>query len=87
MKISPYYTIKNVILNIRNHVETALYAIKIKQEVQLRPAKKSFEIMSVDTIGGFGGSWSTEIYLHLFIDHFTRNAYIYHRKHKVPMIS
>lgn len=42
----------------------------------LGPAKKPFEIMSIDTIGGFGGSRSTKKYLHLLVDHFTRYAYI-----------
>jgi hypothetical protein len=43
---------------------------------QLGPAKKPFEIVSIDTIGGFGGSRSTKKYLHLLVDHFTRYAYV-----------
>ncbi|GAB1865864.1 Gypsy retrotransposon integrase-like protein 1 [Camponotus japonicus] len=42
----------------------------------LGPAKKPFEVVSIDTIGGFGGSRSTKKYLHLLVDHFTRFAYI-----------
>lgn len=42
----------------------------------LGPATKPFEIISIDTIGGFGGSRSTKRYLHLLVDHFTRYAYI-----------
>lgn len=42
----------------------------------LGPAKKPFEIMSIDTIGGFGGSRSTKKYLYLLVDHFTRFAYM-----------
>ena len=42
----------------------------------LGPAKNPFDIMSIDTIGGFGGSRLTKKYLHLLVDHFTRNAYI-----------
>ena len=42
----------------------------------LGPAKNPFDIMSIDTIGGFGGSRSTKKYLHLLVDHFTRHAYI-----------
>lgn len=42
----------------------------------LGPATRPFEIMSIDTIGGFGGSRSTKKYLHLLVDHFTRYAYI-----------
>lgn len=41
----------------------------------LGPARRPFEIVSIDTIGGFGGSRSTRKYLHL-LDHFTRFAYI-----------
>ena len=39
-------------------------------------ARKPFEIVSTDTIGGFGGSRCTKTYLHLLVDHFTRFAYI-----------
>uniref|UniRef100_A0ABD2WYW6 Integrase catalytic domain-containing protein n=1 Tax=Trichogramma kaykai TaxID=54128 RepID=A0ABD2WYW6_9HYME len=42
----------------------------------LGPATRPFEIMSVDTIGGFGGQRSTKKYLHLLVDHFTRFAFI-----------
>jgi len=42
---------------------------------QLGPAEKPFEIMSLDTIGGFKGK-STKRYLHLLVDHLTRYAYI-----------
>lgn len=38
--------------------------------------KKPFEIISIDTIGGFGGLRSKKKYLHLFVDHFIRYAYI-----------
>lgn len=42
----------------------------------LGPATHPFQIMSLDTIGGFGGYKSTKRYLHLLVDHFTRYAYI-----------
>lgn len=42
----------------------------------LGPATKPFQIMSLDTIGGFGGSRTTKKYLHLLVDHFTRYAFI-----------
>ncbi|XP_014227449.1 uncharacterized protein LOC106652820 [Trichogramma pretiosum] len=42
----------------------------------LGPTTRPFEIMSVDTIGGFGGQRSTKKYLHLLVDHFTRFAFI-----------
>ncbi|KAK2578587.1 hypothetical protein KPH14_000921 [Odynerus spinipes] len=43
---------------------------------KLGPPKEPFEIVSLDTIGGFGGNRSTKRYLHLLIDHFTRYAFI-----------
>ena len=42
----------------------------------LEPATRSFEIVSIDTIGVFGGSRSTKKYLHLLVYHFTRYAFI-----------
>jgi len=42
----------------------------------LGPSTKPFEIISIDTIGGFGSSKSTKIYLHLLKDHFTRYEFI-----------
>lgn len=44
------------------------------------PAKEPFEIMSLDTIGGFGKASSPKRYLHLLVDHFTRFAYIFTSK-------
>lgn len=48
----------------------------------LGPATKPFEIMSIDTIGRFGGSSSTKRYMHLLVDHFTRYAFILTSKTK-----
>lgn len=42
----------------------------------LGPATRPFQILSLDTIGGFAGNRSTKRYLHLLVDHFTRYAYI-----------
>lgn len=42
----------------------------------LGPATRPFEIVSIDTVGGFGGSRSTKRYMHLLVDHFTRYAHI-----------
>ena len=41
----------------------------------LGPASRPFQIMSLDTIGGFAGKRSTKKYIHLLVDHFTRFAY------------
>lgn len=43
----------------------------------LGPAKEPYEIMSLDTVGGFNGYNSPKKYLHLLIDHFTRFAFMY----------
>lgn len=83
-KISPYYTGKNLISNIKTVCKNCTVCIKNKSRGQDKfglmshfgPAKNPFEIMSIDTIGGFGGSRSTKKYLHLLMDHFTRFAWI-----------
>lgn len=82
--ISSLYTAKNMTKNIKRICETCITCIKNKSRgldkyglmSHLGPATKPFEICSIDTIGGFGGSRSTKKYLHLLSDHFTRYAYI-----------
>lgn len=82
-KITPFYTAKNLIANIKKFCENCNICIKNKSRRKskyglmshLGPAKYPFEIVSIDTIGGFGGSRSTKKYLHLLVDHFTRYAY------------
>lgn len=83
-KINPFYTSRNLILNIRKTCKNCITCIKNKSRgqkkygllSQLGPAERPFEIMSIDTIGGFGGSRTTKKYLHLLADHFTRYAWI-----------
>ena len=83
-KIGKLYTAKNLTKNITNLCKQCDICIKNKTRRQtkyglmsyLGPATKPFEIVSIDTIGGFGGSRSTKKYLHLLVDHFTRYAYI-----------
>ena len=83
-KISPFYTGKNMIKNIKEFCDNCAICIKNKSRrnskygflSHLGPATYPFEIMSMDTIGGFGGSRSTKKFLHLLVDHFTRYAYI-----------
>ena len=58
---------------IKNKTRTP---IKLGTLGLLGPATKPFEIMSLDTIGGFGGRRSTKKCLHLLVDHFTRYAFI-----------
>lgn len=83
-KILPYYTAVNISENIKKFCKSCEICIKNKSRrhekiglmSHLGPARKPFEIVSIDTIGGFGGSRSTKKYLHLLVDHFTRFAYI-----------
>lgn len=83
-KINPIYTAKNLTRNIEKICKTCTVCLKNKSRgqnkfglmSQLGPATKPFEIVSIDTIGGFGSSRSTKKYLHLLVDHFTRYAYI-----------
>lgn len=83
-KICPYYTAKNLTGNIRKICKECEVCIKNKTRgqnkfgrmSQLGSATQPFEIMSIDTIGGFGSTRSTKKYLHLLVDHFTRYAYI-----------
>lgn len=83
-KIRPYYITKNLTQNIINICKHCAICIKNKSREQkkfgllsqLGPAKNPFEIVSIDTIGGFGGSRSTKRHLHLLVDHFTRYGYI-----------
>lgn len=83
-KISKLYTAKNLTTNIKNYCKSCEICKKNKTRghnryglmSHLGPATKPFQIVSIDTIGGFGGSRSTKKYLHLLVDHFTRYAYI-----------
>lgn len=84
MKISPYYTAKNLMKNIKKICKECDICIKNKSRgqhkfgsiSQLGPATRAFEIMSIDTIGGFRSTRSTKKYMHLLVDHFTRYAFI-----------
>lgn len=83
-KITPFYTAENLTANIKQICDECETCIKNKSRrkpkyglmSQLGPATRPFEIVSIDTIGGFGGSRSTKKYLHLLVDHFTRYAYM-----------
>lgn len=83
-KIKPFYVTKNLIHNIKNICDNCVICLKNKSRTKFKyglmshlgPATYPFQIMSIDTIGGFGSSRSTKTYLHLLVDHFTRYAYI-----------
>lgn len=67
-KIIPFYTANNLIQNIKKTCKNCEICIKNKTRGQskfglmahLGPASEPFEIMSIDTIGGFGGSRSNK---------------------------
>lgn len=67
-KISPFYTSKNLLPNIKKICKNCTICIKNKSRGQdkyglmshLGPEEQPFEIISIDTIGGFGGSRSTK---------------------------
>lgn len=83
-KIGKIYTAKNLTKNINNLCKRCEICIKNKTRGQVKyglmshlgPASKPYEIVSIDTIGGFGGTRSTKRYLHLLVDHYTRYAHI-----------
>lgn len=90
--ISSLYVTNNLTKNIKDVCRNCEVCIKNKTRGQhkyglmshLGPARKPFEIVSIDTIGGFGGSRSTKKYLHLLVDHFTRYAFIITSKTQRP---
>lgn len=83
-KIGSQYTARNLTKNITKICKQCEICIKNKSRGQgkfglmshLGPASRPFEIVSIDTIGGLGGSRTTKKYLHLLVDHFTRYAFI-----------
>lgn len=83
-RIYPHYTSQKLLDNIQRICKTCNICKRNKSRGQtkyglmshLGPATKPFEIVSIDTIGGFGGQRSTKRYLHLLVDHFTRYAWI-----------
>jgi len=87
-KIKPFYTAKNITENIKQICDKCEVCIKNKSRripkyglmSHLGPETRPFEIISIDTIGGFGGTRSTKRYLHLLVDHFTRYSCIWTSK-------
>lgn len=82
--VGSQYAARNLTNNIKKVCRSCEICIKNKSRghnkfgfmSHLGPATKPFEIISIDTIGGFGGTRSTKKYLHLLVDHFTRYAFI-----------
>jgi len=83
-KLRPYNYFKNMDTIIHQFYSTCAICIKNKsrrsQQIgllsKLGPATKPNEIMSIDSVGSFGGSRSTKKYLHILADAFTRYAFI-----------
>lgn len=82
--IKTFYTARNLDKNIQELCKNCEVCIKNKSRGKKNygfmshfgPATKPFQIVSIDTVGGFGGSRSTKKYMHILGDHFTRYAYI-----------
>lgn len=87
-KIRPFYYFKQMDALIQEFCDRCDTCKKNKSRKsrdigrlsQLGPAEEPYEIMSLDTIGGFAGNRSPMRYLHLLVDHFTRFAYTYASK-------
>ncbi|CAB0006121.1 unnamed protein product [Nesidiocoris tenuis] len=83
-KIRQFYYTKNLDSKVKAYCQSCELCIKNKTRnsssygylSQLGPARAPFEIVSLDTIGGFAGNRSSKRYLHLLVDHFTRYAFI-----------
>ena len=83
-KLRPFYYFKNMDRKIDEFCKKCNTCIKNKTRSRrpmgklskLGPATQPFEIMSIDTVGGFSGNRSTKRYLHLLVDHFSRKAFI-----------
>ncbi|BES91012.1 Retrotransposon protein [Nesidiocoris tenuis] len=82
--ISKNFTFPKMYTSIREFCSSCKICIMNKSRCPRRsarmgflgPARAPFEIMSLDTVGGFGPYHSSLRYLHLLVDHFTRYAYI-----------
>ena len=83
LTILPYFYNPNLRKIINDFCKSCSTCIKNKSRISskfgplshLGPAKRPFEYMSLDTIGGFSGNNSSHKYIHLLVDHFSRYAY------------
>ena len=82
--ISKHYAIHNLSQRLAKYVKSCVFCITNKSRSKqkygylskLGPATRPFEIMFLDTVGGFYGSRSNKKYLHILSDHFTRYVWI-----------
>ena len=83
-KIRPYYYFKHLDRLVEEYVRKCEICRRNKSRKprdcgllsRLGPAVRPFQIISIDTIGGFGGSGSPKKYIHLAVDHFTRFGWL-----------
>lgn len=83
-KLRPFYYFKNMDKMIEQFCKKCEICIKNKTRnsrpigklSKLGPAVRPFEIMSIDTVGGFSGNRSSKRYMHILVDHFSRRAFI-----------
>ena len=83
-KIRPFYYFKNMDRIVDKFCKQCEICIKNKSRTRrpiglmsrLGPARKPFEIMSFDTIGGFSNNNSPKKYMHILIDHFSRAVFM-----------
>lgn len=83
LHIRPHYYFSNMDEMVKRYCDSCHICKKNKTRrgrsigllSQLGPASEPYEIMSIDTVGGFGGNNSTKRYLHILVDHFSRYAF------------
>ena len=87
-KIRPFYYFKNMDRIVDKFCKQCEICIKNKSRTRrpigfmskIGPAKKPFEIMSFDTVGGFSNNNSPKKFMHILIDHFSRAVFQGHIK-------
>ena len=83
-KLRPYYYFKAMDRMVKEFCGNCEICLKNKTRIgkpfgklsKLGPPTRSFQIMSIDTVGGFAGNRSTKRYMHILIDHFSRKVFI-----------
>ena len=83
-KIRPFYYFKNLEKLINEFCRSCSVCIENKTRratpiglmSKLGPPVEPYEIMSIDTVGGFSGNRSSKKFMHILVDHFTRYAWI-----------
>ena len=83
-KIRPHYYVKNLDKLVEVYCRKCEICKRNKSRKRkdcgllsrLGPAVRPFQIISIDSIGGFGGNGSPKKYIHLAVDHFTRFGWL-----------